>query len=255
MSSLFGEMSPTWNVSKDRLKRMNVDIVFVIDATESMQPLIDTVKNLTLKFHEVLTEACKEAKKPIQNLRTKVIVFRDYYIDDKDAMLESKFFLLPEETGAFYDFIGNIHEGGGGDEPESGLEALALAIRPRDFVAEGEKRRHVIVLFSDASAHPLEQQLDGVPSNYPPHMPKNLQELQQAWGDVEYPLAAERIRAIGGVMDPITKRLVLFTPDVKPWTDISSFSEVTLIPIDRGNGGSDVNAESILDAIIHSVEV
>lgn len=59
------------------------------------------------------------------------------------------------------------------DEPESGLEALALAMGS-DWETSGTSKRHAIVLFTDASAHPLEQQLDGIPENYPSPMLKFL---------------------------------------------------------------------------------
>lgn len=150
MDGLFQEMLGASNVDIDT----NVDIVFAIDATESMQPLIDKVKSLTLSFREELEKGLKENRRIIKNLRIKVIVFRDYYVDDKYAMEESQFFILPEEKQEFYNFVSQIKAGGGGDEPESGLEALALALRS-DFVKDGDKKRHVIVLFTDASAHPL----------------------------------------------------------------------------------------------------
>lgn len=152
MDGLFQEMLGASNVDIDT----NVDIVFAIDATESMQPLIDKVKSLTLSFREELEKGLKENRRIIKNLRIKVIVFRDYYVDDKYAMEESQFFILPEEKQEFYNFVSQIKAGGGGDEPESGLEALALALRS-DFVKDGDKKRHVIVLFTDASAHPLER--------------------------------------------------------------------------------------------------
>lgn len=50
MDGLFQEMLGASNVDIDT----NVDIVFAIDATESMQPLIDKVKSLTLSFREEL---------------------------------------------------------------------------------------------------------------------------------------------------------------------------------------------------------
>ena len=50
MGSLFQDMLG----SDGQMIDTNVDIVFVIDATESMQPLIDKVKSLTLSFREEL---------------------------------------------------------------------------------------------------------------------------------------------------------------------------------------------------------
>ena len=153
MGSLFQDMLG----SDGQMIDTNVDIVFVIDATESMQPLIDKVKSLTLSFREELERGLEKNKRRIHNLRSKVIVFRDYYVDDKYAMEESRFFILPEEKQDFHNFVSKIRAGGGGDEPESGLEALALALRS-DFVKEGKKKRHIIVLFTDASAQEFEQQ-------------------------------------------------------------------------------------------------
>lgn len=36
---------------------------------------------------------------------------------------------FPEEKEEFRDFVNGIHEAGGGDDPESGLEALTMAMR------------------------------------------------------------------------------------------------------------------------------
>lgn len=117
----------------------NVDIVFVIDATRSMKTTIDMVKESALSFQDKLYDFMDEAKRSINNLRIKVVWFRDFYYDGNYAYDESKFFELPEEKEEFRDFVNGIHEAGGGDDPESGLEALTMAMRS-DFVQEGEKK-------------------------------------------------------------------------------------------------------------------
>lgn len=122
----------------------NVDIVFVIDATRSMRTTIDMVKESALSFQDKLYDFMDEAKRSINNLRIKVVWFRDFYYDGNYAYDESKFFELPEEKEEFRDFVNGIHEAGGGDDPESGLEALTMAMRS-DFVQEGAK--NVILLF------------------------------------------------------------------------------------------------------------
>ena len=97
MGSLMQDMLGA-SAEKDGLMlNTNVDIVFVIDATESMQPLIDKVKSLTLSFREELEKGLEKNKRKISGLRMKVIVFRDYYVDDAYALEESRFFILPEE--------------------------------------------------------------------------------------------------------------------------------------------------------------
>ena len=55
----------------------NVDIVFVIDATRSMRTTIDMVKESALSFQDKLYDFMDEAKRSINNLRIKVVWFRD----------------------------------------------------------------------------------------------------------------------------------------------------------------------------------
>ena len=251
MGSLMQDMLGA-SAEKDGLMlNTNVDIVFVIDATESMQPLIDKVKSLTLSFREELEKGLEKNKRKISGLRMKVIVFRDYYVDDAYALEESRFFILPEEKQDFYDFVSGIRAGGGGDEPESGLEALAVALRSK-FVEEGDKKRHIIVLFTDASAHKSEQQFDGIPVNYPPEMFKNLGELYQAWESGQGALGASN--SGNHLMDREAKRLVLFAPSVYPWNDLEiDLENVIRKELDKGNGGQDLDLDDVIALVSNSI--
>lgn len=189
-----------------------VDIVMCIDATGSMAPIIDEVKNNAMSFHQGLSEAMEESGKYIGQLRVKVIVFRDY-ICDTDAMVESEFFVLPEQSADFRAFVGNIQALGGGDEPENALEALALAIKS-DWTLEGQKRRHVVVMFSDASALPLGERADS--ARYPSDMPKSFAELAEMW-EGESQLYCGNYQLAAG-------RLVAFVPNVEPWTALPTWN-------------------------------
>ncbi len=153
-----------------------VDIVFCIDATGSMEPIIKEVKSIASSFHEKLIEVYDSVDRPIDLLRIKVITFRDFNVDT-DALAESKFFELPAETEDFQAYINGITELGGGDEPENGLEALAAAMNS-DWTNEGVRRRHVIALFTDASAIKLEDSYKSHPQ-YPVPAPASLEELQE----------------------------------------------------------------------------
>ena len=230
----------------------NVDIVFAIDGTGSMKPLIEKVKKLTLSFREDLEKGLKKKKRVIKNLRIKVIVFRDYYVDGKDAMVESKFFILPEQKQEFYDFVSRIEAKGGGDEPENGLEALGLALNS-DFVEEGDKKRHVIVLFTDASAHKLEKATEkGVPTNYPSNMFKNLKELYEVWGTGQRALGADT--KSGTQMENDAKRLVLFAPAVYPWGELEYDLENTIRKdLNKGEGGRDLDLEDVIELVASSI--
>lgn len=127
-----------------------VDVVMCIDATGSMDPILDEVRNTALTLNERFMQAMEDSGKRAEQFRVKVVVFRDYMIDS-EPMKESDFFVLPDQKEAFKRFLDAIEATGGGDEPENGLEAIATALQS-DWVQEGHKQRHVVLMFTDASA-------------------------------------------------------------------------------------------------------
>lgn len=220
--------------------KYNVDIVLCIDATGSMSGIIDKVKASALKFNEDLAQAMQEKDKSIDSLRIKVIPYRDYYADDDRAMSESSFFVLPEEKGQFASFVNGVGAEGGGDEPENGLEALALAINS-DWTKEGDKKRQVIVIWTDASVHPLEKNSGSKPPTYPSSMPGNFNDLTDLWEGQ-------------GPMNFSAKRLIIYSPDAYPWTDITTHWENAIhYPSKAGGGMSEVDYSSIIDAVANSI--
>ncbi|MDR3058149.1 MAG: VWA domain-containing protein [Prevotella sp.] len=220
--------------------KYSVDIVMCIDSTGSMGSLINTVKSSALKFHDDLEKKLAEKDKNVDFLRVKIISFRDYYADGDNAMLVSPFFELPKDTGSFKSFIDPISANGGGDDPENGLEALALAIKS-DWTKTGDRRRQIIIIWTDQSAHKLEYLADSKPSNYPSDLPKNFDEITDWWEGQSY-------------MNSSAKRLILFAPDAYPWTDIATHWEnAPQYPSKAGEGLSEVDYSTILDALVNSV--
>ena len=59
----------------------NIDIIMCIDATGSMDPILDEVKKTALSFEGIFREAMESKGKMVDQLRVKVIAFRDYIID------------------------------------------------------------------------------------------------------------------------------------------------------------------------------
>jgi hypothetical protein len=78
-----------------------VDMVFLLDVTGSMQPCIEALKSNIAMFIESLTTKDPQNPSPVKDWRAKVVGYRDYDAD-------------PEPLRAM----------GGGDEPESLLDAL-----------------------------------------------------------------------------------------------------------------------------------
>lgn len=220
--------------------KYNVDIVMCIDCTGSMGDLLDTVKNNALKFYPDLCARCEEKGKDISELRIRAIAFRDFNCDGSAAIADTGFLNIPDEEGDFKSFVSGLRPAGGGDEPENGLEALAMAINS-EWTSGGDKRRHVVVVWSDASTHPL-----GVGSSnslYPQSMPSDFDELTDWWEDEQ-----------SGKMRKSAKRLVIFAPDASAWTEIGmNWTNTIHHPAKAGAGLEDVDYETILSTIVNSI--
>lgn len=215
----------------------NVDIIMCIDTTGSMQPVIDTVKRSALSFYDDLKRTLDSKSKIIDNLRVKIIDYRDIYVDGPSSIRESSFFRLPDDLAGFEAFVRPMTAQGGGDEPESGLEALSCAIQS-DWVLEGHKQRHVIIVYTDASAHPLDAAISK-PAHYPPGLPRDFNELTDLWEEA---------------MIHSAKRMILFAPDAYPWSEMASdWDNLVHWPSQAGDGLSEVDYSTILDLIANSV--
>lgn len=177
-----------------------VDIVMCIDATGSMAPIIDEVKSNAMSFYQKFLDSMEENEKEVAQLRIKVIAFRDYGCD-AEPMKESQFFTLPDDNEAFKAFVSGIEAQGGGDAPENALEAIALALKS-DWTTGGSKRRHAILVFSDAPALPLGARADS--PSYPAGMPKDIAQLGAWWECTD--------QTLGSTYQAKAGRLIAFVP-------------------------------------------
>ena len=216
-----------------------VDIVFCIDVTGSMDPIIDAVKANALRFYDDVQNNLTAKGKNVDELRVRIVAFRDFAADGEAAMDESPFYRLPDERSAFSDFVNGLIAEGGGDAPESGLEAVALAMNS-PWTTRGDRRRQVVVVWTDQPANPLDASV--VPAELQPRVPADFSALTDLWEDTQGPLGAS------------SKRLILFAPDGPGWSDISAVWEnVVHHPSQAGGGLSDVDYGTIIDSIGNSV--
>jgi hypothetical protein len=119
-----------------------VDIVFVFDITESMQPYIDAVKQNVITFAQDLASNNRD-------YRLGMVTFEDYVVSkdpDCGCAYRNK---MTGDVHEFISWVGGLHAGGGGDIPEDQLDALAYAatfpFRPE---AQG-----ILILITDAPNH------------------------------------------------------------------------------------------------------
>lgn len=216
-----------------------VDIVFCIDVTGSMDPIIDAVKTNALRFYDDVQTNLVAKGKNVDELRVRVVAFRDLAADGEAAIQESPFYRLPDERSAFSGFVDGLVAEGGGDAPESGLEAVALAMNSQ-WTNRGDRRRQVVVVWTDQPAKPLDPAL--VPADLQSRVPGDFSALTDVWEDTQGRLGAS------------SKRLILFAPDGPGWSDISAVWEnVVHHPSQAGGGLSDVDYGTIIDSIGNSV--
>ena len=216
-----------------------VDIVFCVDVTGSMTPILDQVKANALRFYSDVQSNLTAKGKTIDELRVRVVAFRDIVADGEAALQESPFFELPGEEAGFSNFVNGLVAEGGGDAPESGLEAVALAMTS-PWTTRGDRRRQVVVVWTDQPAHPLDP--GALSPTFADRVPADFSALTDLWEDPQGPLGSS------------SKRLILFAPDGPGWSDISGVWEnVVHHPSQAGGGLSDIDYGTIIDSIGNSV--
>lgn len=217
----------------------SVDLVFCVDVTGSMTPIIEQVKANALGFYDDVQSNLTDKGKNVSQLRVRVIAFRDFAADGAGALEESPFFALPGERAGFSSFVEGLSAQGGGDAAESGLEAVALAVRS-PWTTVGDRRRQVIVVWTDQPAQPLDPSV--LPADLAARVPADFSALTDLWEDAQGPMGSS------------SKRLILFAPDGPGWSDISSVWEnVVHHPSQAGGGLSEVDYATIIDSIGNSV--
>ena len=136
-------------------QRISVDIVFLIDATGSMADCIDAVKASLGSFIDTLVGD----QSPIKDWRARVVGYRDANCDG-DMWLETNPFVANDISG-LRSQLDRLTAQGGGDEPESLLDALGYVCSWGELAPAAspdyESWRHraeckrAIVLFTDAT--------------------------------------------------------------------------------------------------------
>lgn len=128
-------------------QQRQADIMFVLDCTGSMQGEIDAVRDAIVYFVEAIeAEAVK--------IRVGLIEFRDRLIQEEHRVLQFEGHPFTNDPVLFRQQVFHLKAQGGGDEPESSLDAMMLALE-QPFDAESSK---VIVLITDAPPHIPDQE-------------------------------------------------------------------------------------------------
>lgn len=121
------------------LRKVGLDLVLVIDTTESMQFVIDDVKAR-------LSSMVASVQRMVPTSRVGIVVYRD-----RGDEYVVKWTDLSFRTAKLRDFLANIRAGGGGDWEEAVKEGLDAAMNELTW---RKKSRRVIVLVGGSPPHP-----------------------------------------------------------------------------------------------------
>ncbi len=202
-------------------RNRQLDMVFCIDATGSMQEEIDGVTNAAYNLQQNINAQLKaDDKAEFEAMRVRVIFYRDFgsafgplnqpsppryemaqYGDaDEQAMHISPmsssgqgFMNLPAQSGAFKNFLDaeNASSPNGDDEPESGFICLNEALNTTfakvgDPLASDPSKKissitPLIAIWTDANARPINDARARTPSN----QPGSYADLKAKWNDAD----------------------------------------------------------------------
>jgi von Willebrand factor type A domain len=128
-----------------------VDLIFCIDGTSSMKGCLDAVKQRLVDV--VQKELPKVPAATDADIRYRLVIFRDV-LNDQVRQIEDHDFTDLEQ---FVRQVGGVTAEGGGDEDESALDAIVVALKAGEKnparAFRNEARKGIVVL-TDAPSHP-----------------------------------------------------------------------------------------------------
>jgi hypothetical protein len=138
------------------------DVVFLIDVSGSMAPIIDALRKNIEAFVETLSSGGANNAAPVRDWRARVVGYRDIETAPAEGIDWIDDHPFVRDTAALKAQLASLHAQGGGDEPESLLDALykvaTMEATPKGSQSEdpGKWRyrsdaARVVVVFTDAS--------------------------------------------------------------------------------------------------------
>ncbi len=138
------------------------DVVFLIDVSGSMAPIIDALRKNIEAFVDSLSSGDANNAAPVRDWRGKVVGYRDIEAAQTEGLEWFEDHPFVRDTVALKAQLAALRAQGGGDEPESLLDALykvsTMEASPKGAQSEeAQKWRYrseaarVVVVFTDAS--------------------------------------------------------------------------------------------------------
>lgn len=251
---------------------IDVDIVMCLDITESMVmgEIIDMMKNHIKNFSSALRNGMKLESRKLNSIRLKIIAFRDWQYDgicadpDTTWFKQSEFFVLlendkeTEEAHRVADFLDSLEAAGGGDEEETSLEALAMAMRS-DWRTEGTHMRHVVCLMTDDIYKPIEnfwaisedKRQELINRGTPYDLPRSFNQLEECWNCPQDEYNHKDSAEMGAYyMNSRWERLIVIAPDRDEWYEVlEKFQNSQFTPLFDADNNVNLTWTSLVEDI------
>jgi hypothetical protein len=138
------------------------DIVFLIDISGSMAPCIDALRRNIEAFIDSLSRGDANNAAPVRDWRGKVVGYRDIEADQAAGLAWIVDNDFVRDAASLKAQLGTLQANGGGDEPESLLDALykvaSMESAPKGSQTEDSTKwryrsdaARVVIVFTDAS--------------------------------------------------------------------------------------------------------
>jgi len=118
-----------------------------------------------------------------------------------------------------------------------------------DWTQEGDRQRHIIVMFTDASAHRLEDRVGDIPPTFASQIPSSIDKMTDGWEG-----GGQSASGVATTLKQPARRLVLFAPDMYPWPTIGdSWAQTLSLPSKAGEGLAEVDLGVLIECVSNSV--
>lgn len=235
------------------MPKYNIDIALCIDATGSMDPIIEKVKSAALDLPNQIINRFSQGNKEIAQLRVKVIFFQDFASEGANAIQESPFLVLPDDVEIFQQIVNGVdYKYKGGDDPENGLEAICTAMKSDWCPKSSYGCRHIVVMLTDA--YPLHlQERAGCAGYDESKYYADIEEMRDVWEEGKMSQSMCSTSMIYGA-----HRLIIFGPAgqdeaMHSWQDLVSFDRGIFTEVNPAAGLADIELTNIVEEIFKSV--
>jgi hypothetical protein len=160
-----GQAEPAAPVATPQIRARTkgvADVVFLIDVSGSMAPIIDALRRNIEAFVDSLSSGDANNAAPVRDWRGRVVGYRDIEAAQVEGLQWLEEHPFVRDTVALKAQLASLQAQGGGDEPESLLDALykvaTLEATPKGAQSEDAAKwryrsdaARVVVVFTDAS--------------------------------------------------------------------------------------------------------